>query len=94
MTDAELLAKVKIALFGSDAGTWRDEMLTVYIDEIKEFMRSAGVPDEVIHSKASVGCVLIGVNDLWNYSGGSVKFSEYFHMRVVQLASGSGGGPA
>ena len=94
MTEAELLAKVKIGLFGSDAGTWRDETLTVYIDEVKEFMQSAGVPVEVINSKASVGCILTGVNDLWNYSGGDVKFSEYFHMRLVQLASGSGGGSA
>lgn len=92
MTDAELLKNVKVGLFGSDAGTWRDGVLTVYINEVKEYMLGAGVPQSVLDSDASAGCITIGVNDLWNYSGGNVKFSLYFKERVVQLASGNGGG--
>ena len=88
MTDAELLVKVKIGLFGSAAGEYRDEMLKVFIDEVKEFMRSAGVSDSTISSEASVGCIVIGVNDLWNYSAGGVRLSEYFKQRVIQLAAG------
>lgn len=92
MTDAELLQIVKVALFGSDAGTWRDATLGVYIDEAKEYMLDAGVPADVIDSKRAAGCIAIGVNDLWNYQGGGAKFSPYFKERVVQLASRSGGG--
>lgn len=88
MTDAELLKYIKIGLFGTDSGTWRDDMLTVYIDEVKDFMKRAGVPDSVISSKASVGCIALGVNDLWNYSSGGAKLSEYFKQRVTQLAMG------
>lgn len=90
MTDAELLAKVKTGLFGSAQGAWRDELLTVYINEVKSFMRGSGVADEVLTSEASVGCIMIGVNDLWNYQSGGARLSEYFRQRVIQLAAGGG----
>ena len=92
MTDAELLAKVKKGLFGTAADSWRDEMLQVFIDEVKGFMRDAGVSESVLNSEASVGCIMLGVNDLWNYSSGGVNLSGYFKQRVIQLAAASGGG--
>ena len=91
MTDAELLVKVKIGLFGEANTTWRDEVLTVYINEVKDFMRNAGVSETVLSSEASAGCIMLGVNDLWNYSSGGVKLSEYFKQRVIQLSGKSGG---
>lgn len=91
MTDAEILKQVKIGLFGSDSGNWRDAMLTVYINEVVDFMTRAGVPVNVVKNIASVGCILIGVNDLWNYQSGGAKFSTYFIQRVNQLAAESGG---
>lgn len=91
MLNEELLAKVKIALFGSAAGAWRDDTLQVYIDEIKEFMANAGVPADVIESEAAVGVIVTGVNDLWNYSSGGTKLSPYFIQRVIQMSAGSGG---
>lgn len=94
MANAEMLKKVKVGLFGTADGTWRDEMLNVYIDEVVAFMRDAGVPDSVITSERAYGCILIGVNDVWNYQGGGVKFSPYFERRVIQLATGNGGGTA
>lgn len=89
MTDAELLIHVKTALFGSASGTWRDDMLMVYINEVRDFMRKAGVADDTINSEASVGCIMLGVNDLWNYSSGGVRLSEYFKQRVIQLSGGA-----
>ena len=91
MTDVELLVKVKIGLFGEANTTWRDEVLTVYINEVKDFMRNAGVPETILSSEASAGCIMLGVNDLWNYSSGGVKWSEYFKQRVIQLSGKSGG---
>lgn len=90
ITENELLTKIKIGLFGSAAGEYRDEMLKVYIAEVKDFMREAGVPESVISSEKSVGCILLGVNDLWNYSAGGVKLSDYFVRRVIQLAAAGG----
>ena len=84
MTDAELLSKVKKGL--GITGDYQDDTLQIYIDEVKAFMESAGVPSAVIGGNASVGCILRGVADLWNYGSGSAKLSEYFNQRVIQLA--------
>lgn len=84
MTGAELLSKVKNGL--GIVGDYQDETLTIYIEDVKAFMISAGVAQEVADSSASVGCILRGVADLWNYGSGSVGFSDYFKMRVTQLA--------
>lgn len=84
MTDAEILAKVKDGL--GIVGDYQDATLSIYIADVKAFMVSAGVPQAVADSSASVGCILRGVADLWNYGSGSVGFSEYFKMRVTQLA--------
>ncbi len=88
MTEADLLKKVKQMLFGSAQGAWRDDMLLLFIGEVKEFMRDAGVKDEKLASEASVGCIAVGVNDLLNYESGGVRFSPYFEKRVSQLAGG------
>lgn len=85
LTAAERLAKVKTAL-GMNGNNYQDETLSVYIDEVLEFMIDAGVQREVAESTAAVGCIAVGVNDLWNYSSGGVRFSEYFKSRVVQLS--------
>lgn len=92
MTDAEILTTVKQMLFGTAAGTFRDDMLTAYINEVIDFMKNAGVAEEAAKAAASVGVIAIGVNDLWNYSAGGVKFSEYFRQRVTQLSYTSKGG--
>lgn len=85
LTAADRLAKVKTAL-GMNGSNYQDETLSVYIDEVLEFMIDAGVQREVAESTAAVGCLAVGVNDLWNYSSGGVRFSEYFKSRVVQLS--------
>lgn len=83
MTDAELLAKVKTGL--GITGTFQDETLKIYIDEVKDFLLSAGVSAEVVSDSASVGCILRGVADLWNYGAGNASLSEYFKQRAIQL---------
>ena len=83
MTDAELLIKVKNGL--GITGDYQDETLQVYVDETKAFMKSAGIPQDSIESDVSVGCILRGVADLWNYGSGNTTLSDYFKMRVLQL---------
>lgn len=85
MTDAELLAKVKSGLGITTA--YQDDTLQVYIDDVRAFMEDAGVHKSVIASTASVGCILRGVADLWNYGSGNATFSDYFRMRVIQLCA-------
>lgn len=86
LTTAEMLAKVKYALYGNADGNYNDEQLQLYIDEVIDELISAGVKEQVARSAAAVGCIACGVNDLWNYTSGGVKHSEYFNRRLVQLS--------
>lgn len=82
MAEAELLAKVKLAL--GETSDFADSMIAIYIDEVLDYMKNAGVSDSI--ANASVGVIARGVSDLWDNDGGNVKFSAYFHERVTQLA--------
>lgn len=84
LTTAARLAKVKTAL--GISGDYQDKTLEIYIDEVIAEMIAAGVKQEVAESAAAVGCIACGVNDLWNYTSGGVKHSEYFYRRMVQLS--------
>lgn len=85
LTAEERLAKIKTAL-GLNGTDYQDETLKIYIDEIVSELRAAGVKKEVAESTAAVGCIACGVNDIWNYSSGGVKHSEYFNRRLIQLS--------
>lgn len=78
-----LLSKVKTALLIE--GDYHNDMLKLYIDEVLNYMRSAGVPDDVLQSERIIGAVARGVTDLWNFGAGNGKLSEYFYQRVTQL---------
>ena len=84
---ADVLEKVKKAL--GITGSYQDDTLNVYIDEVKAYMKDAGVPDSVVNSDTSAGVIARGVTDLWNYNGGAGKLSDYFYQRVSQLALSS-----
>lgn len=85
MTDAELLTKVKAAL--GITGDFQNETLQVYINDVRGFMSDAGVSADVLESSASVGCIVRGVADLWNYGSGNGRLSPYFTQRMLQLAA-------
>ena len=89
MTNADILKKVKAAL--GITGDFQDATLTEYVEEVKAFMQSAGVSDDVLNSASSVGCICRGVSDLWNYGSGGAKFSQYFIQRMLQLKAEKGG---
>ena len=86
LTTAARLAKVKYALYGNADSNFNDEQLQLYIDEVIDELISAGVNENVAKSAAAVGCIACGVNDLWNFTSGGVKHSEYFNRRLVQLS--------
>lgn len=88
MTEMELLQKVKSGL--GITGDYQDDTLQVYIDEVKAFMIAAGVRETIVNSSAAVGCIMKGVNDLMNLSPSDSRFSDYFMMRLVQLATTPG----
>ena len=82
MTDEKLLKAVKASL--GITGDYQNETLQVYIDEVKQYMLSAGVDSVVVDSQLATGAIARGVADLWNY--GACELSNYFKERVTQLA--------
>lgn len=77
---ATMLAGVKAAL--GIAGTYQDETLSTYIEEVNDFLKGAGVDlDDV-----KPGLVARGVSDLWNYGAGGGKLSEYFLQKAAQMS--------
>lgn len=87
ISDADLLTAVKNSL--NISGTQFDTTLQLYIDEVKAYLKSAGVKYSaecnVLGSTLAVGCISRGVADLWNYGNGDTKLSEYFYQRADQL---------
>lgn len=77
-----MLEQVKTGL--GITGTYQDNTIQTYIDEVKAFLIDAGVSDSVI--EANVGIVIRGVADLWNYGSGGTSLSPYFIQRASQLA--------
>lgn len=83
MTDLEQLEKIKTAL--GIGGTYQDATLKIYMDEVKEFLRDAGVSDLFLESEKVIGILTRGVADLWNYGAGNAQLSLYFKQRAIQL---------
>lgn len=75
-----MLEKVKAAL--GIVGTYQDDTLTEYIDEVVSFLKDAGV----VESNITAGIVARGVSDLWNYGESGGKLSDYFMQRAAQLS--------
>lgn len=85
INNADLLTAVKNSL--NISGSQFDTTLQLYIDEVQEYLKSAGVLTAVVGSTLAVGCISRGVADLWNYGNGDTKLSEYFYQRAIQLTA-------
>lgn len=81
----DVLKDVKNAL--GITGDYQDSTLNVYINDVKDYLKKAGISDDVINSQASAGAIARGVADLWNYGSGDGKLSPYFYERVIQLSA-------
>ena len=79
-TATALLPSVKLAL--NITGSYQDDTITEYIDEVVAFLKDAGV----VASDITPGIVARGVSDLWDYSPGGGKLSTYFMQRATQLS--------
>lgn len=86
MNDEELLQKVKIAI--GETSDYQDELLKIYIDEVKQYMLDSGVSEEKVSSSKALGTIARGVMDLWDYGNGETNLSPYFKERVIQLRGG------
>ena len=79
-----ILADVKTAL--GITGTFQDNTIQQYIDEVKDFLIEGGVAQSIVNSAKAKGVITRGVSDLWNYGAGEGNLSSYFYQRASQLA--------
>ena len=79
-----MLDKVKKNL--GITGSYQDDTIQGYIDEVKEYLINGGVLKEVVEHASSIGTIARGVSDLWNYGSGGTTFSPYFIQRAIQLS--------
>ncbi|MBU7320281.1 hypothetical protein [Paenibacillus oleatilyticus] len=86
MTDAELLIECKKGLDISLDNASLDNVLTQKLRAVKVYMKNAGVSDSMLNSDLAIGCLVVGVTDLWNLKGGDVAFSPVFHVLLAQIA--------
>ena len=63
-------------------GDYQDATLTVYLNEVMDFLKDSGV----VEADITAGLVARGVSDLWDYGSGTGKLSTYFVQRAAQLA--------
>ena len=68
-------------------GSFQDSIIKGYIDEVKQYLLDAGVPQSVVEDDKAIGTIARGVEDLWTANAGEAKFSNYFNQRVIQLRS-------
>ena len=80
-----LLDSIKTSL--GITSNFHDSLLSLYIQEVQLFMIDAGVSLDTVNSTDAIGCIARGVADLWNNGAGQADLSQYFKMRVIQLAS-------
>lgn len=80
-----MLESIKTAL--GITGSYQDETIQFYINEVNAFLVDAGMPEEKVGTGETFGIVARGVADLWNYGAGDGKLSTYFMQRATQLYS-------
>lgn len=81
----DMLEHVKASL-GQAGNDYINPVLQPYIDEVREYLQDAGIPEAVTNTRSFGGIVARGVADLWNYGAGDAALSPYFHERAAQLA--------
>lgn len=62
-------------------GNFHDTLILGFIEDVKQYLVSAGVDDTIVNSKKAIGCIARGVNDLMN----NETFSTFFNQRAIQL---------
>lgn len=82
MTSKELTNKVILILGLTE---YHYDIINNFVLDGIDYLRSSGVPDSIIYSQKSIGCLVQYVTDVWNLTQGQSKLSNFFHERVAQL---------
>lgn len=86
MAEFDILTTVKNAL-GLQGNNYFDDTLTIYIEEVKQYLIEGGCSQDIVDAQSSAGVIARGVADLWNYGSGNAELSPYFKERAIQLCA-------
>lgn len=76
-----MLEKVKKNL--GITGTFQDDRIQGWIDEIKQLMIDGGIPSSIVNDIKSAGVIAKGIDDVYFQK---TDLSKYFWQRATQLA--------
>jgi len=85
MTDSEILEKVKIGL-NADDNDDNDGNLLIKTIGVKQYMLNSGVSQAQLETELGLAALTIGVNDVWDLTSGTLKFSGLFNIFLTQLS--------
>ena len=81
-----LLKACKHGLRISESNTAYDELIRQKIAVVENYMRNAGVSEQMLASEQAIGTIVLGIVDIFGVAPGEMKFSQVFHTLVTQLA--------
>ena len=61
----DIVSAVMTAL-GLEGNTFQRPTIELYVAEVNEYLKDAGVPEDLIGTETTVGIVARGVSDLWS----------------------------
>lgn len=76
-----MLERVKKSL--GITGNYQDEIIQIWIDEIKQLMIDGGIAPSIVNDEKSAGVIAKGIDDVYFQK---TNLSTYFWQRVTQLA--------
>lgn len=75
-----MLEEVKKSL--GITGSYQDNTIQGWIDEIKRLMIDGGIPSSIVNNKTSAGVIAKGIDDVYFQKN---DLSKYFWQRAIQL---------
>ena len=88
--DEKTLKEIKAGLGISADSTGADEALKQKIAAVESYMMGGGVAKAMMTDPLAIGCIVVGVTDIWNLEAGEIKFSPLFGILMEQLKARSG----
>lgn len=87
--DEKTLKEIKIGLGIAADSMGADETLKQKASTVESYMKGSGVSDAMMEDPLAVGCIVVGVTDIWDLTAGEIHFSPAFQILLEQLKARS-----
>lgn len=87
--DDKTLKEIKYGLGMTGNSTGADETLKQKIATVESYLIGSGISNTMMNDPLAIGCIVVGVTDIWNLKSGEIHFSPVFQMLLEQLKARS-----